>query len=351
MRVKTWLVVLCGLLTISSISIDPAFAASTGAKCTKSGAISGTRNKPLVCKKVGKKLLWQPLNLSVKGTNGAAVINSAKILWTQPPKFGGQQFSFNLELTCGKVMSLNGPQRYPEVRLTYFVGNLSPENSPMYSPISMVGLPTLSEGGNKATYQFAGMAPLVNGAPIQLWVWVKDVDAPTCTASAGEVRAATSEKFIVQLTADTATTVANTSKPICPTGGFSYSVGPVEKGEYSPSPAGQYPGYTWYRDMYVKGSFTNNSTADMKVWGEAVIGNTPPPNHPMYYFVSSGWDFYWGGKQQGSGILVSKGATVTLKSFGGNFVSSTFPAFLNANFKIQWNDANLNSSCPAPIGP
>lgn len=339
MRVKTWLVVLCGLLTISSISIDPAFAASTGAKCTKSGAISGTRNKPLVCKKVGKKLLWQPLNLSVKGTNGAAVINSAKILWTQPPKFGGQQFSFNLELTCGKVMSLNGPQRYPEVRLTYFVGNLSPENSPMYSPISMVGLPTLSEGGNKATYQFDGMAPLVNDAPIQVWVWVKDVDAPTCTASAGEVRAATSEKFIIQY-----------SKPICPTGGFSYSVGPVEKGLYSPSSYGRFPGYTWYRDMYVKGSFTNNSTADMKVLGDAVIGNTPPPNEPRYP-VSSELDFYWGGNQQGSGILVSKGATVNLKSFGASFVSSTFPVFLNANFKVQWNDTNLNSSCPAPIGP
>ena len=331
--------VVCVLLLSFVLPISSVAAESVGKNCSKAGVIAGTKKNPLVCKKVGKRLLWRPLNLSVEGTNGAAGIKSVKILWTQPPKFGGEQFSFEFELVCGKVMSLDGPQRYPEIRLTYFVGNLSPENTPKYSPISMVGLPTLSNGGNKATYRCAGMAPLVNDAHIQVWVWVKDVDAPTCTTDAKEVFAASTEKFIVQY-----------SKPICPTGGFSYSIGPVEKGLYSPSSSGKFPGYTWYRDMYVKGYFTNSSTADMKVSGEAVIGNTPPPNDPMYP-VSSGWDFYWGGKQQGSGILVSKGATVTLKSFGASFVSSTFPVFLNANFKVQWNDANLNSSCPAPIGP
>ena len=342
--------VVCVLLLSFVLPICSVAAESVGKNCSKAGVIAGTKKNPLVCKKVGKKLLWRPLNLSVEGTNGTAGIKSVKILWNQPPKFGGQQFSFDFELACGKVMSITGPQRYPEVRFTYLVGKLSHENWGIYSPISMVGLPTLSNGGNKASYQFVGMAPLVNDAHIQVRVLVKDVDAPTCTASGGEVQAATSERFIVQLTADTATTVVNTSKPICPTGGFSYSVGPVEKGLYSPSSSGKFPGYTWYRDMYVKGSFTNNSTADMKVWGEAVIGNTPPPNDPMYP-VSSGWDFYWGGTQQGSGILVSKGATVTLKSFGASFVSSTFPVFLNANFKVQWNDTNLNSSCPVPIGP
>jgi hypothetical protein len=321
---------------ISSISTAPVFATSAGSKCTKAGAISGTKNKPLVCKRVGKRLLWQSLKLSVEGINGAAEIKSAKILWTQPPKFGGQQFSFNLELTCGKVMSLNGPQRYPEVRLTYFVGNLSPENLPKYSQISMVGLPILSNGGNKATYQFAGMAPLVNVAPIQVWVWVKDVDAPTCIGDAREIPVVMSEKYTIQLAE-------------CPTGGFSFSVGPVEKGLYSPSPAGQYPGYTWYRDMSVKGSFTNNSTADMKVTGEAVIGITPPPNYPLYRSIF-GSDFYWGGQQQGNGILVSKGATVALKSKSSS-TSATFPVFLNANFKVQWNDANLNSYCHPPSSP
>jgi len=344
--------VVCVLLLSFVLPISSVAAESVGKNCSKAGVIAGTKKNPLVCKKVGKKLLWRPLNLSVEGTNGTAGIKSVKILWNQPPKFGGQQFAFDFELACGKVMSLDGPQRYPEVRVSYYTNPAPPvEIWSKYGEMLMVGLPTLSKGGNAATYHYVGVSPMVNGAAVQVWVWVKDVNVPTCTPAVGEFRAAVmSEKFIVQLTADTATTVANTSKPICPTGGFSYSVGPVEKGLYSPSSSGKFPGYTWYRDMYVKGSFTNNSTADMKVWGEAVLGNTPPLNEPMYP-VSSGWDFYWGGKQQGNGILVSKGATVALKSFGASFVSSTFPVFLNANFKVQWNDTNLNSSCPAPIGP
>lgn len=205
--------VVCVLLLSFVLPISSVTAESVGKNCSKAGVIAGTKKNPLVCKKVGKKLLWRPLNLSVEDTNEVAGIKSVKILWNQPPKFGGQQFSFDFELACGKVMSLDGPQRYPEVRVSYFTNPAPPvEIWSKYGEMRMVGLPTLSKGGNTATYHYVGVSPMVNGAPVQIWVWVKDVNVPTCTPAVGEFRAAImSEKFIVQLTADTATTVATTT--------------------------------------------------------------------------------------------------------------------------------------------
>lgn len=48
-------------LALSIAPVTPIHAASAGGKCSKAGALSGTTLKPLVCKRVGKKLIWRNL--------------------------------------------------------------------------------------------------------------------------------------------------------------------------------------------------------------------------------------------------------------------------------------------------
>ncbi len=49
------------LLALAITSAAPAYAASAGGKCSKVGALSGTKLKPLVCKRAGKSLVWRRL--------------------------------------------------------------------------------------------------------------------------------------------------------------------------------------------------------------------------------------------------------------------------------------------------
>ena len=49
------------LLVLFVSSTAPAYAVSAGGKCSKAGALSGTSLKPLICKRVGKKLIWRKL--------------------------------------------------------------------------------------------------------------------------------------------------------------------------------------------------------------------------------------------------------------------------------------------------
>ena len=60
MRTKFWLTVgLSASLLFLGLPFSDASAASAGQKCSKAGLLSGTKQAPLVCKKVGKKLVWQ----------------------------------------------------------------------------------------------------------------------------------------------------------------------------------------------------------------------------------------------------------------------------------------------------
>ena len=174
-------------LFLSGLPKTLSLATTSVSTCSKLGSKSGTKAKPLVCSKVGKSLVWQAANTTTGGKNGSASIKSAKIVLTQVPKRGGQEYLFDFKLTCGKVMSLKGPQRYPEIEVTNFT-----LNAEKYStwPMTQVGLPTLSDGGNTATYQFKGVAPHLYDVPIRLMASVKDVEAPTCTGASGQFRTA-----------------------------------------------------------------------------------------------------------------------------------------------------------------
>ena len=48
-------------MALSIPSVAPTHAANAGGKCSKAGALSGTRLNPLVCKRIGKKLVWRKI--------------------------------------------------------------------------------------------------------------------------------------------------------------------------------------------------------------------------------------------------------------------------------------------------
>jgi len=52
-------VTLCASLLFVGLPFSSVSAASAGQKCLKAGTLSGTKKAPLVCAKVGKKLVWQ----------------------------------------------------------------------------------------------------------------------------------------------------------------------------------------------------------------------------------------------------------------------------------------------------
>ena len=60
MRTKFWLTVgLSASLLFLGLPFSTVSAASAGQKCSKAGLLSGTKQAPLVCTKVGGKLVWK----------------------------------------------------------------------------------------------------------------------------------------------------------------------------------------------------------------------------------------------------------------------------------------------------
>ena len=60
MRTKYLFVVgLSASLLFLGLPFSAVSAASAGQKCSKAGQLSGTKKAPLICVKVGKKLVWQ----------------------------------------------------------------------------------------------------------------------------------------------------------------------------------------------------------------------------------------------------------------------------------------------------
>jgi len=60
MKLKACLLVVVSSSTLFlSMPLAPLSAASSGQKCSKAGTLSGTKSAPLVCAKVGGKLVWQ----------------------------------------------------------------------------------------------------------------------------------------------------------------------------------------------------------------------------------------------------------------------------------------------------
>ena len=60
MKIKSWFAVgVSASLLFLGLPFSAVSAASAGQKCSKAGLLSGTKQAPLVCSKVGGKLVWQ----------------------------------------------------------------------------------------------------------------------------------------------------------------------------------------------------------------------------------------------------------------------------------------------------
>jgi len=59
---------LCASLLFLGLPFSAVSAASAGQKCLKAGTLSGTKQAPLVCAKVGGKLVWQSSKKSAAAT-------------------------------------------------------------------------------------------------------------------------------------------------------------------------------------------------------------------------------------------------------------------------------------------
>jgi hypothetical protein len=64
--------VVCIALFSVVLPISSVHAQSVGKKCSKAGALSGTAKSPLVCKKVGKRLVWKKVRASSTTTTVAS---------------------------------------------------------------------------------------------------------------------------------------------------------------------------------------------------------------------------------------------------------------------------------------
>ena len=59
------------LLLSLVLPVSSVHANSVGKNCSKAGALAGTKKSPLVCKKVGKKLIWQKDVVTITTTTAA----------------------------------------------------------------------------------------------------------------------------------------------------------------------------------------------------------------------------------------------------------------------------------------
>lgn len=173
----------------------------SGSQCKKVGSRRTFKAIIYECRKAGVNLKWvksrsQTLVSPPKATsntfegtsggkNGVANVESSKVVVERPPTRMRQAYEISIELTCGRVMSLAGPQRYPEMRLVEFA--LGSTWEPVNSPI-LQGPPILRNGGNTAIYEFKAFAPNTLNLNFSLLVQIKDFKEPTCNDGIDEFR-------------------------------------------------------------------------------------------------------------------------------------------------------------------
>ena len=101
--VRSWTIIAV-LTTSLSIPAQTVFAAGAGSSCSKIGTLSGTAKKPLICKKIGKKIIWTsskkvPGALSLPTTatfNGGGV----NVVWSVPVNNGNSPITgYRLEFS------------------------------------------------------------------------------------------------------------------------------------------------------------------------------------------------------------------------------------------------------------
>ena len=78
MKTKFWLTVgLSASLLFLGLPFSAVSAASAGQKCLKAGTLSGTKQAPLVCAKVGGKLVWKSSKKSTTTTTSNETVSQS----------------------------------------------------------------------------------------------------------------------------------------------------------------------------------------------------------------------------------------------------------------------------------
>ena len=201
------------LVGTALVAVAPADAATPGGKCAKAGVMQTTKGVKYRCTKSGKTLKWVKVastatNASAttsKGTNGPVGITSWTTTVSPNPVKPGAQFTVTSVISCGPIMSLTGSPRYPDLHAW--------SNAQGFAGVNF-GLPTLSNGGNTATFTGTAVAPTSTG-DIRVWTYVRDFESPNaCTGDIGNFKNSDGKDFVTltvsQSASATNTTVAAT---------------------------------------------------------------------------------------------------------------------------------------------
>jgi hypothetical protein len=229
MRVQS--IVVSVLLLSFALPITSVAAASVGKNCTKAGAIAGTIKNPLVCKKVGKKLVWRkavatttpstqttgrvpgalsiPLTAYSLGRNAARQPVGIRLDWYYPRDFGsslvsGYRFEVQTPSTPWLFVSNLGAYTYNTVikddnlagqTLRFRIAAFNSVGVGVFSETNWIEYPALnSSGGSVATLPSAA-----NSGNSITTTTTTTVSGPTETA--GQYNARRSAASYLRLTA------------------------------------------------------------------------------------------------------------------------------------------------------
>ena len=214
-KVRVQSIVVSVLLLSFALPITYVAAESVGKNCNKAGAIAGTIKNPLVCKKVGKKLVWRkavatttpstqttgrapgalsiPLTAYSLGRNAARQPVGIRLDWYYPRDFGsslvtGYRFEVQTTSTPWLFVSNLGAYTYNTVikddylagqTLRFRIAAINSVGVGVFSETNWIEYPALnSSGGSVATLPSAANS----GVPTTTTT-TPTVSGPTETAS------------------------------------------------------------------------------------------------------------------------------------------------------------------------
>ena len=247
---------LVGLVLIGTVlvSVVPVDAATAGGKCTKAGLTQKTKGISYKCTKSGKSLKWVKVSatatntsattttttIATKGVNGPVGITSWTTTVSPNPVKPGAQFTITSVISCGPIMSLTESPYYPEIRAW---SNAQSFAEPKFD------VPTLSNGGNTATFTGTATAPSGTGG-FKVWTYVRDrINPNACTGDVSSYKNSDGASFLTLTVSNSAATNTTVAAAVakdgdaCTTGGDKSTV----SGGYLECRAISGGSYKWFK--------------------------------------------------------------------------------------------------------
>jgi len=219
---------LVGLVLIGTVlvSVVPVDAATAGGKCAKAGLIQKTKGISYECTKSGKNLKWVKVSttatntsattsattttIATKGVGGPVGITSWTTTVSPNPVKPGAQFTITSVISCGPIMSLTESPYYPEMRGW---SNAQSFAEPKFD------VPTLSNGGNTATFTGTATAPTGTGE-FKVWTYVRDrINPNACTGDVSGYKNSDGASFLTLTVSNNAATNTTLAGAVAKDGG------------------------------------------------------------------------------------------------------------------------------------